>query len=232
MSSLPAISNVLGHSTLLAMPLVLAAGVIAGLNPCCIALYPAAAAIYCGASSPDACCGTNVTLRGLGLKRPIAFITGIAAATTTLGVIAGLAGQVIGQLGTGFRYAIAAVPLIMGLHLIGWLRLPIRTIPHRVTQSGWLLTFSAGFLLSLALTPCGTPVLASVLSYVTYKGNVVQGAILMFLYGIGSSIPVVMVGTTAAHLRAKFENAGYGKWAERFSGTALLALAFFLIWRA
>ncbi len=45
MSSLPALSAALGHSTFLAMPLVLAAGVIAGLNPCCVALYPAAAAL-------------------------------------------------------------------------------------------------------------------------------------------------------------------------------------------
>lgn len=90
-----------------------------------------------------------------------------------LGIIAALAGRVVGQLGSGFRYAIAAIPLIMGLHLVGWLRLPIGILPQRANRNGWMGAFGAGFLLSLALTPCGTPVLASVLSYVAYKASVV-----------------------------------------------------------
>ena len=157
---------------------------------------------------------------------------GISAATTTLGVIAALAGRIVGQLGAGFRYAIAAIPLLMALHLLGWFRLPIRSVPQRVVRNSWLGAFAGGFLLALALTPCGTPVLASVLSYVAYKATVAHGAILLFLYGIGSAIPVVLVGTTAGQLTAKLESAGYGLWAERISGTALLTLGLFLIWRA
>jgi cytochrome c biogenesis protein CcdA len=232
MSHLYAASDALGQGALLAMPVVLVAGVLAGLNPCCVALYPAAAALYCGTKSSDACCGPDATLKGRGLRRPVAFVLGIAAATTTLGVIAALAGQVVGQPGAGFRYAIAVVPLIMGLHLIGWLRLPVGTLPHRVVQNSWLSAFGGGFLLSLALTPCGTPVLASVLSYAAYKGSVGQGAILLFLYGVGSGIPVVLVGTTAGRLTARLEKSGYGLWAERISATALLALGLFLVWRA
>jgi cytochrome c-type biogenesis protein len=224
--------DVLSHGTILALPLALLAGVVAGCNPCCVALYPAAAAMYCGTSAADACCGTSVVVNGSGLKSAIAFVFGIAAATTVLGVIAALAGRVVGQLGSGFRYAIAAIPLIMGLHLLGWLRLPIGTLPQRAIRNGLMGAFGAGFLVSLALTPCGTPVLASVLSYVAYKASVVYGAILLFLYGIGSGVPVVLVGTTAGQITAKLERAGYGLWTERISGTALLALGLFLLWRA
>ena len=224
--------DVLSHGTVLALPLALLAGVVAACNPCCVALYPAAAAMYCGTNAPDACCGTSVTVKGRGLKSAIAFAFGIATATTMLGVIAALAGRVIGQLGSGVRYAIAAVPLIMGLHLVGWLRLPIGTLPQRVIGNGWMGALGAGFLLSLALTPCGTPVLASVLSYVAYKASVVHGAILLFSYGVGSAIPVVLVGTTAGRLTEKLEQSGYGLWAERISGTALLMLGLFLVWRA
>lgn len=188
--------------------------------------------MYCGTNAADACCGTSAVVNGNGLKRAIAFVFGIAAATTVLGVIAALAGRVVGQLGSGFRYAIAAVPLIMGLHLLGWLRLPIGTLPQRSIRNSLIGTLGSGFLLSLALTPCGTPVLASVLSYVAYKASVVYRAILLFFYGIGSGVPVVLVGTTAGKLTAKLERAGYGLWAERISGTALLILGLFLIWRA
>jgi len=224
--------DILSHGSVLAFPLALLAGVVAGCSPCCVALYPAAAAMYCGTSAADACCGTSVVVNRSGFKSAIAFVFGIAAATTGLGVIAALAGGVFGQLGSSFRYAIAAVPLTMGLHLLGWLRLPIGTLPQRGIRNGLMGAFGAGFLLSLALTPCGTPVLASVLSYVAYKASVVYGAILLFLYGVGSGLPVVLVGTTAGKLTAKLERAGYGLWAERISGGALLVLGLFLIWKA
>ena len=57
------LSQVLTHGNVLAVPLVLLAGVVAGLNPCCVALYPAAAVMYCGTKSADASCGTPVTLK-------------------------------------------------------------------------------------------------------------------------------------------------------------------------
>ena len=224
--------DVLSHGTVLALPLALLAGVVAGCNPCCVALYPATAAMYSSASAADACCGTSIAVKGRGLRNAIAFIFGVAAATTMLGVIAALAGRVVGQLGSGFRYAIAAIPLIMGLHLLGWLHLPISTLPQRAPRNGLMGAFGAGFLLSLPLTPCGTPVLASILSYVAYKASVVHGAILLFFYGVGSGVPVVLVGTTAGKLTTKLERAGYGLWVERLSGTALLILGLFLIWRA
>ena len=224
--------DVLSHGTVLALPLVLLAGVVAGCNPCCVALYPAAAAMYCGTSAADACCGTSVVAKGSGLKSAIAFLLGIAAATTVLGVVAALAGRVVGQLGSGFRYAIAAIPLIRKLHLLGWLRLPISTLPPRATRNGLVGAFGTGFLLSLALTPCGAPVLASVLSYAAYKASIVYGAILLFLYGLGSGVPVVLVGTTAGKITTRLERAGYGLWTERISGAALLVLGLFLIWRA
>lgn len=224
--------DVLSHGSFLALPLVLVAGVIAGLNPCCIAIYPAAAAMYCGTNSPDACCGTPVTIKARGLKNAVAFVFGGAAATTILGMIAALAGRVSAQLGPAMRYAVAAVPLVMGLHLLGWLRLPITALARRIVQNGWLGAFGAGFLISLALTPCATPVLASVLAYVAYKGSVATGAILLFLYGVGSGLPVVLVSSTANQLLTKVEKAGYGLWTERITGSALAALGLFLIWKA
>jgi len=215
--------GIFNHGSLLALPLTLAAGIIAGLNPCCVALYPAAAAT---------CCGSNSRTEDRGLKAAFGFILGVAAATTMLGVFAALAGRVMGQLGSGVRYAVAAVPLLMGLHLVGWLRLPIGSLPHRVVRGGWLGAFGTGFLLSLVLTPCGTPVLASLLSYVAYKGSIAYGAILLFMYGVGSGAPVAVVGTTAGKLNAKLQSAVYGLWPERISGMGMLALGLLLVWRA
>jgi cytochrome c biogenesis protein CcdA len=52
------------------------------------------------------------------------------------------------------------------------------------------------------------------------------------LYGFGSGLPMVLVGTTAGQLMSKLEKVGYGLWAERVSGTALMTLGLFLLWKA
>lgn len=62
--------------------------------------------------------------------------------------------------------------------------------------------------------------------------SVIFGAVLLFIYGVGSGVPAVLVGTTAGLLVTKLENTGYGLWAERISGSALLAFGLFLIWEA
>lgn len=225
-------ADIMSHGSLLAFPLALLAGAIAGLNPCCVALYPSAVAVCCGLNAPGTSCGAATSEKSRTFKNCIALVFGVAVATTLLGAFAALVGRIVGQLGSGVRYAVAAVPLVMGLHLLGWVRLPINSLPRRVVGNGWLGAFGAGILLALVLTPCGTPVLASVLSYVVYKGSIIYGATLLLLYGIGWGVPMAIVGTAAEQLTGKLEKAGYGLWTERISGTALLALGLFLIWRA
>lgn len=150
----------------------------------------------------------------------------------TSGAESALAGRVMGQFGPVFGYAVAAVPLLIGLHLMGWPRLPIGTPPDRVIRSRWFGTLGAGFLLSLALTPCGTPVLSSVLAYVAYKGSIWRGAFLLFAYGVVAGLPVILVGTTANRLKGEVESVAYGLWAEQITASATIFLGLFLLWRA
>lgn len=225
MSLFNATSDILSHGSLLAFPLALFAGVIASLNPCCVVLYPSAVAVCCGVNAADG----SAKGKSQTFKNSAALVLGVAVAMTTLGAVAALAGHIVNQLGSGVRYAVAVVPLVMGLHLLGWVRLPIKSLDLRAIRNG---SFGAGVLLALALTPCGTPVLASVLSYVAYKGSIAYGAVLLLLYGIGWGVPIVLVGTAAGQLMGKLEKAGYGLWTERISGTALLALGLFLLWKA
>jgi cytochrome c biogenesis protein CcdA len=197
--------DILSQGRLLAFPLALLAGVIASLNPCCVVLYPSAVAVCCGVNATDESCGTAAKGQSRTFKNSVALVFGVAVAMTMLGVVAALAGHIVGQLGSGVRYAVAAVPLVMGLHLLGWVRLPITS---RVIGNGSLGAFGAGVLLALALTPCGTPVLASVLSYVAYNGSIIFGATLLLLYGIGWGVPMVLIGTAAGQLTGKLEKAG------------------------
>ena len=208
---------------LIAVPLAFAGGVLAGLNPCCIPLYPAAAATCCAGRCDDA----SGALRSSG-----AFVAGVATATALLGVLAALAGRALTGLGGWASYVIALVPLAMGLHLLGWLTVPLPAFSVSARARGVVGSFATGLLLSLVLAPCGTPVLASVLSFAAYKRSAAYGGTLLFAYGLGVGLPMLVLGTAASALGRKFDRHGWRTSVDRVAGGLLLALGFYLLWAA
>ena len=208
---------------LLAVPLALAGGVVAGLNPCCIPLYPAAAAT---------CCAGRCDESASSVRNPAAFVVGVATATALLGVAAALAGRALSGVGGFAPYAIAVVPIAMGLHLLGWIRIPLPSFSGTVRAGGIIGAFATGLLLSLVIAPCGTPVLASVLSFAAYKQSIVYGAALLFAYGIGVGLPILVLGTAASTLARRLDRLGWRVWVDRVSGAGLVALGFYLLWVA
>lgn len=208
---------------LVAVPLALAGGVVAGLNPCCLPLYPAAAAT---------CCAGRCDESASSVRNSGAFVAGVATATALLGVAAALAGRALSGVGGRAPYAIAIVPIAMGLHLLGWIRIPLPSFSGTVRSGGIIGAFATGLLLSLVIAPCGTPVLASVLSFAAYKQSVAYGAALLFAYGIGVGLPMLVLGTAAGGLARRLDRLGWRVWVDRASGAALVALGFYLLWVA
>lgn len=212
--------STLASGNLISLPLSLAAGVVAGLNPCCLALYPVAAATCCVGRNNDS---------QRSLSSTVAFVLGIAASMAVLGISASMAGRITG-VGVVGRHLVALVPLLMGLHLLGWLRLPVERLIHAPLRTSG--AFGTGFLLSLVIGPCSTPVLASVLSYAAYQGQMLFGALLLFFFGMGIGMPILLVGTTAGKLIQRLDGIGWKVWIDRLAGAWLLALGLYLLWIA
>ena len=213
--------SALASGRLVALPLALLGGMVASMNPCCLPLYPAAAA---------ACCATRRDHDERSLRTALAFVVGVAVATAMLGVIAAAAGRTLSGLGGWWGYLVAVIPLLMGIHLLGWFRLPMPTFGRVEGRGGIGGAFITGLLLSLVLAPCGTPLLASVLSYAALTGSLTYGAVLLFLYGLGAGAPVLLIGTTAGRLAARLDASGRRVLVDRLTGVGLLALGFYLLW--
>lgn len=213
------LSQALSGGNLLALPLALAGGVLAGINPCCL-FYPAATGSCCSMQEPE-------TLRR-SFGNAVAFVLGIASAIAVLGSIAAYVGRIV-EIGTWVKYAIAVIPILMGIYRLGWVKLPMLT--PKPFQPGLGGAFGTGLLLSLVVGPCGTPVLASVLSYAAYKQNFIYGGLLLFLYGVGNGLPVILVGTTAGRLLQKFDCTRHRGLIDLIIGSSLLLLGFYLLWR-
>ena len=214
--------EILSRGSLYALPLVLGAGLVAGLNPCCLAMYPAATAT---------CCATTTSNRQRRLAFSLLFVLGAAFSTAMLGVVAAVLGRAMGQLGAPVQYVIALIPMVMGFQLLGWIRLPLsqRLSVHIASSVG--AAFLAGMVLGIVISPCGTPILASVLSYVAYKRSVLFGAVLLFVYGIGSSAPVALVGSAAGTALERWGSPRSRTIANSMTGGLLVVTSFYLLWK-
>ena len=209
----------LSGGSLIALPLALAGGLVAGMNPCCLALYPAAAGSCCSVQE-------QTTRRSFG--NALAFVLGLAIAVAFLGSMAAYVGR-IAEIGAPVKYAIAGIPMLMGIYRLGWVQLPSFSLkPFQPSLGG---AFGSGLLLSLIIGPCGTPVLASVLSYAAYKQNFVYGGLLLFLYGLGTGLPLILVGTAGGQLLRRLDCSHYGRLVDPILGSSLLLLGFYLLWR-
>ena len=159
------LAKALSAGGVVAFPIALVGGFIAVLNPCCLALYPAAAAT---------CCGVRESAARRSLPNSAAFVIGMAVAMSLVGVVAALAGRITST-GSLLRYAVAIVPLVMGMRALGWVHLPLPAPSVNESKLRVVGAFGCGFLLCLVIAPCGTPVLASVLSYAALKRNTYFG---------------------------------------------------------
>ncbi len=74
------VSSSLSAGGLVAFPVAFLGGVLMGLNPCCIAMYPAAAATCCAGS-----CSTTKTTTKPVVENAALFVLGNALAITVLG---------------------------------------------------------------------------------------------------------------------------------------------------
>jgi len=219
MDLLSTFSQSLSAGHMIALPLAFSGGIVAGMNPCCLSLYPAAAGVCCG-------------MPGQAIKRPfgnaVAFVLGIAIAVAALGLVAASIGQIV-LISTPVKYVVALIPVIMGVHRLGWVRLPLRTPKLAVFEKGG--AFGTGLLLSLIIGPCGTPILASVVAYTAYAHNLMYGGLLLLLYGIGNGLPLVLVGTTAGGFMQRFTDSRSRIWIDGLVGALLILLGFYLLWR-
>jgi len=219
------LTEVVGGGGLVALPAALAAGLVTGLNPCCVPMYPAAAATCCAARD----CAAPDERRG-SVFAAVAFALGLAVATTALGVGAAATGGRLRAVGGVFAYLVALVPLVAGAHFLGFIRIPAPRLPRLPAQAGG--AFAAGLVLSLVVAPCGTPLLGSILSYAAYRGSLAYGGLLLFVYGVGLAVPVLALGLSANRVAAWLDRGGLRRWADRATGGLLVGLGLYLLWRA
>jgi cytochrome c-type biogenesis protein len=170
-----------------------AAGFISFISPCVWPLLPAYLSYVSGVAYAD--------IGGETRRVTIATACFVAGFTCMFA----LAGAGVGLLGGQFlshrrtlEIIAGVLVIVMGVVLAGlagtrFLQRELRVDIKR-TPSGLIGAFLAGLAFAIGWSPCIGPTLSSILALAGESGHAGQGAILLFVYGLGLGVPFLLFG--------------------------------------
>ncbi|SHG87854.1 cytochrome c biogenesis CcdA family protein [Marivita hallyeonensis] len=174
------------------------AGVLSFFTPCILPMVPFYLCYMAGISMNELR-GDEDVPRGIAWNLVLSaclFALGVTTIFVLLGMGATAVGQAFADYREPLRYIAAAVLAVFGLHFLGVIRVPILYREARVESSTepttWLGAYVMGLAFGFGWTPCVGPALASILMIAGGMGDVVQGGLLLLVYGLGMTLPFVI----------------------------------------
>jgi thiol:disulfide interchange protein DsbD len=218
-SSLDAAKLLDGGRLLVAAGVIFLGGLLTSLTPCVYPLIPITVGVF-GARQADS--------RGRAFVLTTAYVVGMGAVFSALGVFAALSGKAFGSaLGsTWVVLGLVAFLIALATSMFGAFELALPTsLATKLSGVGGggvvgalLMGSVAGFLAA----PCTGPVLTGVLAWVARTQDPLLGGGFLFIYALGIGVPFFLIGVFTVRLPKS------GPWMESiksFFGVALLALA-------
>ncbi|NWG04342.1 MAG: sulfite exporter TauE/SafE family protein, partial [Syntrophaceae bacterium] len=164
----------------------------------------------------------------------LTFILGLSITFTILGAIASLVGGLFGVISRAWYFIVGGIAIIIGLNLIGlfeWsLPIPLHLQPK---QRGILGAFLLGIFFGIVSSPCATPVLALILTFVASKGEVAYGTSLLFIYALGHCALIFVAGTATGFAESIIKSKGISyitTWGKRIGGVMVVFAGVYLFY--
>ncbi len=206
--------------------LVFLLGVLLSLTPCIYPMIP----ITIGILQTQ---GSKSLLFNFLLS--LFYTLGMATTFACFGLLAGCVGPLCGQLLMKPFFIIGLVTILtyLALSMIGLYDLHVPNIikigPSRIKGGPLLSSFMFGAASGTIASPCVSPGLALLLSIVATLGNKIMGFLLLFSFGIGISMPLLIVGVCSSSLQVLPKAGLWMIEVKRLFGFLIFAICFYYI---
>ncbi|MBO6895899.1 MAG: cytochrome c biogenesis protein CcdA [Shimia sp.] len=192
----------------------LVAGLLSFASPCILPIVPFYLSYLAGVSMSDVAVEPRISphVRRRAVISACCFALGVITVFMGLGATATAFGQMVREYFDVLRWAAAALIIAMGLHFLGVLRIGFLYRQFRLEAGDTAnVSYAGAFVIGLAFafgwTPCVGPVLAAILFTAVGQETAGQGALLLFVYGAGMTLPFVL---------AAFFVGPFMRWTARF----------------
>ncbi len=153
-------------------------------------------------------------------KLSLFFSLGVLITIALVGLITGLLGRMLGDIGKFGNAAVAVIFVVVGLYLLDIIPLPFlgKLNQPSIRKKGGIGAFLIGLLFGLAVGPCTFAYMAPMLGIVfkTASTNLLFAVFLVLFYATGHCSIIVMAGTFTGILQK------YLNWNEKSKGTVIL----------
>ena len=226
---LASVETTIATNPWLALVAVFIGGLLTAASPCVLAMIPLTMSFVAGGKP-----GEGGTLRAAGLSG--LFVLGLCLTFTAMGMIAALAGTIYGEVSVVWSLVVAAVCLVMGLHLMGVLRFTIPApVNLRPKVRGALGALILGLLFGVVSAPCAAPMLVVLLTYLAASGSsVVYGGVLLLVYALGHSVLILVAGTSMGAAKKLIESKRLTRATDvmrRVAGGVIVLVGAYFAWR-
>ncbi len=222
---LGALSDLMQTNMWLAPLLAFVAGVLTSFMPCSLSAIPLVIG-YVGGT------GQKSTQRAFRLS--LTFALGTAITFTAFGVLATLAGRMIGAISSLWYVFLGVLMVLMALQTWEVFTLiPSATFASQQTKTGYAGALLAGVLGGLFSSPCATPVLVALIAIVAGGGNLAWGVLLFFLYAVGHGVLAVIAGTSVGFVQRITATESYATWNKGIRivmGAGILLIGFYMFY--
>lgn len=165
----------------------------------------------------------------------LSYSIGIATTFALFGLMAALTGNLFGQILTQpiFVIFIVAVLAYLALSMFGFYDMYVPKIlqtNNNVNHKGSLFSaFVFGAISGSIASPCLSPGLALLLTIVATLGNNLLGFLLLFSFGIGLSIPLLIIGTFSSSINILPQAGMWMIEVKKLFGFMLFAMIFYYL---
>lgn len=219
----------LGGPALVAVGAAFTGGVLAGLSPCVYPMLPIVSAYVVSRS------GAGKSRLGSFLLS-LAYVVGMAAVYSLLGMVAALTGSMFGRISTN-PWALLVMAILLALFALNILEMipfPARFSwrTREPAAGGVPGAFLLGAASGLVASPCTTPVLFGLLTFVATSRSVFYGGVLLFAFSMGMGMLLLIIGACSG-FAARLPKPG--RWmvaVKKVLGLLMLGLAGYYLVRA
>ena len=240
----------------LSLAAALFAGFVSFISPCVLPVVPAylgqigVVSVATAGMVVTPTAGPNVQLsssRWRALPHAIAFVLGFGAVFTLLGVTAYVAAGPLRDNLPLLRQIGGIVLIVLGLNMMGVLRIPLLSRTFRPGQPGFgkqplgglatrspLGAFSLGAIFAIGWTPCIGPTLGAILTLSAVSASP-QVILLLVAYSIGLAVPFLLLAVGMDRLAGLTRSlARHGRAIELIGGAlvVIIGLAILFDWLA
>lgn len=178
----------------------LTAGLLSFLSPCVLPIVPFYVSYFAGSRLSEAQASENriISGRARAVASSIFFGLGIVTVFVALGASANTLGVLMQEWFDILRFVAACLLVAMGLHFLGIVKIAafhrqVRIETRLIDPSKFVGAYVVGLAFAFGWTPCVGPVLAAILFTAAAQDTAAEGARLLFVYGVGMTLPFVLV---------------------------------------